>query len=114
MQLAIFKHKNKKGKLRGLSHTPKSFSHLHQSLRLNQIKPNTTAKEARKQANSTSRNFAINWDMPVYELVLNDVTMDLSNSVQYILTSQSHMGKNKNKAIIYKNEFGSKKVFFKQ
>lgn len=71
-------------KIKGLSHTPKSHKHLYQSLKLKQIKCVIPESEIRKSANRTSKDLKLSKDKPMYEVVCNDVTHDLSNSIHYI------------------------------
>ena len=99
-------------KKRGLSNTPKSFSNLHQSLRLNQIKCTIADSEIRKAANKTSKNLRLNHDRPIYELSLHDVTIDMSNSFKYIKEEYCKLNKKQSDATIYKMQHGFKKVFF--
>ena len=99
-------------KPRGLSHTPKSFKNLHQTLRLNQIKCVIPESEIRKAANQTSKKVKLNHDIPIYELSLHDITIDMSNSFKYIREEFDKLNKKQKDAIIYKLEHSVKSVFF--
>jgi len=109
-----FKPKKQLKKKKGLSHTPKSFKNLYQSLKLKQIKPMFLAKEVKKGANQANKDLHINTQIPIYELSLNGITLDISNSVQYILNKFATVSdRNKKIALVYKIEFGIKTTFYK-
>lgn len=99
-------------KPKGLSHAPKSFKNIYQSLKLNHIKSNIPESEIRKSANQTSKNLRLNHDIPIYELSLNDCTIDISNSFKYIREVFDKLNKQQKNAVIYKMENGFKKVYF--
>ena len=99
-------------KRKGLSHTPKSYKNIYRSIKMNQIKPQNTAKEAQKQANQTGKNVRLNHDIPIYELSLHNITVDMANSFKYIRECFDKLNKRQCNAIIYKMEHGVKIPFF--
>ena len=107
--MEILINKNLIKKTKGLSHTPKSLKNIHRMIRLGQLKSLHPDKE-KKGANVSSNTFEIKDFIPIYEIIVNDITIDISNSIQYIRNSFAKLGNVKN-ATVWKIENGFKYQF---
>lgn len=82
---------------------------LVNQIRLNQVKPYHT--DEKQKGLKPSADLDIN--KPIYEIQLHSQTIDVSNSVQYIMEIFRKLSSRVNDGVIYKQEHGFKSVFFK-
>lgn len=80
---------------------------LAKQIRLKQIKELKPEKET-----ELPKSKQVDTQKPLYEIQINNITHDISNSVQYILESARKF-ESQNNLTIYEIEFGVKTIFFK-
>lgn len=92
--------------------TEKSFRKTNLFLLLKQIRLKQLKSLKPEKEKSLPKSKDVDVNKPLYEIQINNITHDISNSVQYIMESAKKF-ESENNLTIYKIEFGVKTVFFK-